>query len=69
MSSSEDPSNPGIEPTFLSLLHWQVNSLPLRHLGGDDKNGHPIRGSFPHTIGLGSQASPGKKNIPWLKML
>ena len=51
----------GSNPHLLCLLHWQVNSLPLRHLGGDDKNCHPIRGSLPHTSGLGSQASPGKK--------
>ena len=24
-----DLPNPGIKPTFLSLLHWQVGSLPL----------------------------------------
>ena len=59
----------GSNAHLLCLLPWQVNSLPLRHLGGDDKNCHPIRGCFPRTIGLGSQASPGKKNIPWLKLM
>ena len=29
-STPGDPPNPGIEPC---LLHWQVNSLPLSHLG------------------------------------
>ena len=28
-----DLSNPGINPHLLCLLHWQVNSLPLHHLG------------------------------------
>ena len=28
-----DLSNPGIEPTSLCLLHWQVDSLPLAPLG------------------------------------
>ena len=27
--SPRDLPNPGIEPTFLSLLHWQAGSLPL----------------------------------------
>ena len=26
-------SDPGIEPCLLQLLHWQADSLPLRHLG------------------------------------
>ena len=25
--------NPGIEPVFCHLLHWQADSLPLSHLG------------------------------------
>ena len=29
----EDLFNPGIEPVSLGLLHWQVGSLPLSHLG------------------------------------
>ena len=28
-----DLPDPGIEPHLLYLLHWQVDSLPLRHLG------------------------------------
>ena len=28
-----DLPNPGIEPTSLHLLHWQVDPLPLSHLG------------------------------------
>ena len=28
-----DIPNPGIEPWLLSLLHWQVGSFPLHHLG------------------------------------
>ena len=28
-----DLPDPGIEPTSLCLLHWQVDSLPLCHLG------------------------------------
>ena len=28
-----DLPDPGIEPTSLCLLHWQVDSLPPRHLG------------------------------------
>ena len=31
--SPGDHPNPGIKPVFLCLLHWQVDSLPLRHLG------------------------------------
>ena len=30
--SPGDLSDPGIKPTSLALLHWQVDSLPLRHL-------------------------------------
>ena len=29
----EDLPNPGTEPSFLHLLHWKVDSLPLSHLG------------------------------------
>ena len=29
-----DLPDPGIEPTFLCLLHWQADSLPLSHMGG-----------------------------------
>ena len=29
---SEDLPNPGLNPHFLRLLHWQVDSLPLSHL-------------------------------------
>ena len=32
-SSPEDLLNPGMEPNLLSLLHWQVGSLPLVPLG------------------------------------
>ena len=28
-----DLSDPGIEPVFCHLLHWQADSLPLSHLG------------------------------------
>ena len=28
-----DLLNPGIKPTYLSLLHWQARSLPKNHLG------------------------------------
>ena len=28
-----DLSDPGIEPGYLCILHWQVGSLPLCHLG------------------------------------
>ena len=28
-----DLPDPGIEPAFLCLLHWQADSLPLSHLG------------------------------------
>ena len=28
-----DLPDPGIEPHLLYLLHWQVDSLPLSHLG------------------------------------
>ena len=31
--STGDLPDPGIEPVSLSLLHWQVDSLPLSHLG------------------------------------
>ena len=31
--SPGDPPDPGIKPVFLCLLHWQVDSLPLRRLG------------------------------------
>ena len=29
-----DRPNPGIEPSLLHLLQWQVDSLPLSHQGG-----------------------------------
>ena len=32
-SRGSRPPHPGIEPTSLSLLHWQVDSLPLVPLG------------------------------------
>jgi len=28
-----DVPDPGIEPAFLCLLHWQADSLSLSHLG------------------------------------
>ena len=28
-----DPPHPGIKPRLLHLLYWQVDSLPLQHLG------------------------------------
>ena len=31
--SPGDHPDPGIKPVFLCLLHWQVDSLPLCHLG------------------------------------
>ena len=31
--SPGDLADPGIELMSLSLLHWQADSLPLRHLG------------------------------------
>ena len=33
LASSRDLPDPGIEPRLLWLLHWQVDSLPLRSLG------------------------------------
>ena len=33
-----DLPNPGIEPSLLSLLCWQVDSLPLRHLLAKSKS-------------------------------
>ena len=30
---AEDLPDPGIKPESLCLLHWQVDSLPLYHLG------------------------------------
>ena len=30
--------DPGIEPVFLILLHWQMDSLPLAPPGKHDKN-------------------------------
>ena len=34
MPSSREFSNPGSNPHLLRLLHWQVGSLLLNHLGG-----------------------------------
>ena len=36
-----DLPNPGIESASLSLLHWQVGSLPLRHQGSPIKECGP----------------------------
>ena len=33
-----NPPNLGIEPKSPGLLHWQVDSLPLRHLGSQNSN-------------------------------
>ena len=32
-SFPKDPPDPGSNPCFLCLLHWQADSLPLCHLG------------------------------------
>ena len=36
-STPEDLPNPGIQLNVLCLLHWQLESLPVCHLGGPDK--------------------------------
>ena len=33
ISYSRDLPDPGVEPRLLCLQHWQVDSLPLSHLG------------------------------------
>ena len=43
-SSSEDLPNPGID---LRLLHWQVDSLPLSHQGGQKCIWEDWLGSIP----------------------
>jgi len=43
-SSSEDLPNPGID---LHLLHWQVDSLPLSHQGGQKWIWEDWLGSIP----------------------
>ena len=53
ISSSGDLPNPGIEPISYSLLHWQVDSLPLV------ATGKPLHWSLPALKSLLPSESPG----------
>ena len=47
ISSSKDLPDPEIKPSLLHLLHWQQNSLPLRHFGSYSVNKGP---NFPKLL-------------------